>query len=932
MLWNRCTEGRLLVSGTTGINQIAANGRRKLVLVDGYGLAFRAFHALPMSMSTAAGELTNATFGFASMLLDVLRVHEPECALITFDIGRSFRHEQFQDYKAHRAPMAEEMRGQMQRIREVIDALNIPIYEVEGFEADDVIGTLANQAASDGMLALIVTGDSDLLQLVDDNIIAVLPGTQRFGEYRLYDRQAVIDRYGFGPERLAEYKALVGDKSDNIPGVPGIGEKTAKGLIEKYSSIEDILAHVDEITPTRARNALAENADLAYQCRELATIVTNVPVQLEIDRCHVGDYDREKVINLFRSLEFRALANKLPESSRESVTTEVVTSTQQAEPVTVRDRDALEALAREIAAAEIVSIDVETDSTSPTTSNLVGLAIATAEDRAYYVPVMHASEPVADNAEVSAILGPVIAAHQNVVTHHGKFDLAVMRRHGYEDFRINFDTMLAAYLLGENGIGLKDLAFRYLGWEMTPITDLIGTGRSQTTMDNVPIDKQTSYAGADVEATLRLLPVLKPQLVEREQMSLLENIELPLVPVLIEMEATGIAIDTDVLSEIDADVSQQIIELERKIYDAVGHEFNIASTKQLGEVLFEELKLPAGRKTKTGYSVGQEVLDGLRGAHPAVDAILLHRTLKKLKSTYIDALPLQVNPKTGRIHTNYNQTIASTGRLSSTDPNLQNIPIRTEVGRQIRRAFVADNRPQYRRFDEETVFLSVDYSQMELRIMAHCSGDPALVEAFQQGLDVHTATAAQVFGVPLEEVTSSMRSTAKSVNFGIMYGMQAYGLSRDTGMPRDQARKFIEDYMEHFKGVRDYLDRTLRDAVRTGYAESLYGRRRYLPEITATGPRRQAAERAAINMPLQGTASDIMKLAMIKVAERLTESKLRGEMLLQVHDELLFETPKSELDDLRTLVSETMEGVSTLSVPLGTEASWGPNWEDMRDF
>jgi DNA polymerase-1 len=326
------------------------------------------------------------------------------------------------------------------------------------------------------------------------------------------------------------------------------------------------------------------------------------------------------------------------------------------------------------------------------------------------------------------------------------------------------------------------------------------------------------------------------------------------------------------------------------------------------------------------------VLDGLRGAHPAVDAILLHRTLKKLKSTYIDALPLQVNPKTGRIHTNYNQTIASTGRLSSTDPNLQNIPIRTEVGRQIRRAFVADNRPQYRRFDEETVFLSVDYSQMELRIMAHCSGDPALVTAFQEGLDVHTATAAQVFGVPLEEVTSAMRSTAKSVNFGIMYGMQAYGLSRDTGMPRDQARKFIEDYMNHFKGVRDYLDRTLRDAVRTGYAESLYGRRRYLPEITSTGPRRQAAERAAINMPLQGTASDIMKIAMIQVAKRLDESKLRGEMLLQVHDELLFETPKSELDDLRALVTETMEGVSTLSVPLGTEASWGPNWEDMRDF
>ncbi|MGH9174925.1 MAG: DNA polymerase, partial [Vicinamibacterales bacterium] len=545
------------------------------------------------------------------------------------------------------------------------------------FEADDVIGTLAHQAADQGMLALVVTGDSDLLQLVNDDIHAVLPGAQRFGEYRLFDRQAVVDRYGFGPERLAEYKALVGDKSDNIPGVPGIGEKTAKELIGKYVSIEDILAHLDEIMPTRARNALAENADLAYQCRELATIVTNVPVELEIERCTVGDYDREKVVDLFRSLEFRTLNNKLPDSDRQPTRVEAPPSTQQAEPVTVLDRAALETLAAEIAAAEAVSLDVETDGTSPITSSLVGIAIATAEDRAWYIPVMHASEPVADSDEVCAIIGPSLAAHRNVITHHGKFDVALMERHGYPDITIAFDTMLAAYLLGENGIGLKDLAFRYLGWEMTPITDLIGTGRAQTTMDNVPIDQTTAYAGADVEATLRLLPVLKPQLVERTQMSLLDEIELPLIPILIEMELIGIAIDTSVLEEMDADISQQIAQLERQIYDAVGHEFNIGSTKQLGEVLFEELKLPTGRKTKTGYSVGQEVLDGLRGAHPAVDAILLHRMLKKLKSTYVDALPLQVNPKTGRIHTNYNQTIASTGRLSSTDPNLQNIPIRT---------------------------------------------------------------------------------------------------------------------------------------------------------------------------------------------------------------------------------------------------------------
>jgi DNA polymerase-1 len=908
------------------------NQQRTLVLVDGYGLAFRAFHALPMTLSTASGELTNATFGFASMLLDVLRAHEPDCVLITFDVGKSFRHDAFEHYKAHRAPMPEEMRGQMNRIREVIAALNIPIYEAEGFEADDVIAALAHQASEQGMRALIVTGDSDLLQLVNDNVIAVLPGTQRFGEYRIFDRQAVIDRYGFGPERLPEYKALVGDKSDNIPGVPGIGEKTAKALIEQFPSLEDLLANVDQVTPTRARNALAENADLALQCRELATIVRDVPVELDIERCVVGDYDREGVVNLFRELEFRSLVNRLPESHRAQVRAATEPSGQLAEPVAVLDSSTLHALVQAIDDAEAIALDVETDGTSPITSNLVGIAIATAPDRAWYVPVMHATECVLPQDEVRDTLLPALRRHQNIVTHHGKFDLALLERHGFSGVTLRFDTMLAAYLLQETGIGLKDLAFRYLGWEMTPITDLIGTGRAQITMDQVDIPAVARYAGADVEATLRLREPLQATLEQRDQMRLLEEIELPLVPVLIDMELAGIAVDVDVLHQINVEITAQLDALERTIYEQVGHEFNIGSTKQLATVLFEELGLPSGRRTKTGYSVGQEVLDALRGQHPVVDAILEQRTLKKLKSTYVDALPNQINPRTGRVHTTFNQTIASTGRLSSTDPNLQNIPIRTPVGRQVRRAFVADNRPQFRRFDEETVLFSADYSQMELRIMAHCSQDAALVGAFQQGLDVHTATAAEVFGVPIDQVTSAQRATAKTVNFGIMYGMQAYGLSRDTGMSRAESTAFIERYMHRFQGVRAYLDSTLRQAVRDGYVSSLYGRRRYVPDINAPGPRRQAAERAAINMPLQGTASDIMKIAMIRVAQRLREEGLRGEMLLQVHDELLFETPRSELQALRALVVETMEHAADLTVPLGVETSFGPNWEEMTDL
>jgi DNA polymerase-1 len=625
--------------------------------------------------------------------------------------------------------------------------------------------------------------------------------------------------------------------------------------------------------------------------------------------------------------------NKLPDSTRDRATApQAEPSGQIAVPQVVRTRADLDALAQEIRAADEVAVDVETDGINPIVAELVGIAIATAVDRAYYVPTKSENEPVADMSDVRDTVVEALAHHSNVVTHHGKFDLMVFLQAGFEGFTINYDTMLAAYLLQEPGLGLKDLAFRHLGWEMTNIQELIGTGRGQKTMDQVPIDEVTPYAGADVESTMRLQPILQEEIEARQQTDLLRNIEIPLVPVLIDMERAGIAIDSQMLDQLGADMAKQLDELETRIYELVGHEFNIGSTKQLGVVLFEELGMPTGRKTKTGYSVGQEVLEGLRGAHPVVDAILEHRTLKKLKSTYVDALPTQVNPKTGRVHTTYNQTIASTGRLSSTDPNLQNIPIRTAVGRQVRRAFVADNRPGYRLFEEKSILFSADYSQMELRIMAHFSQDPELVNAFTNGIDVHAATAAGVFGVPIEQVTSDMRATAKTVNFGIMYGMQAYGLSRDTGMSRQESTRFIEQYMARFSGVRKYLDQTLQDALRQGYVSSLYGRRRYVPDITAGGPRRMAAERAAINMPLQGTASDIMKIAMIQVQERLEKSGLRSKMLLQVHDELLFEAPESELADLRALVVETMEGVGDLSVPLRVEASRGPNWDDMVDF
>lgn len=915
----------------SGNGATKTSDRHRLVLVDGHGLAFRAFFAIPPSLATATGEITNATFGFTSMLLDVLRSHAPEYILVTFDVGRTFRHDSYEDYKAHRAPMPDELKPQIDRIKEVLHALNVPIYEADGFEADDVIGTLSRQAAEQGYEAYVVTGDSDLLQLVDDHVWVVMPGAQRFGEYRLFNRGAVLERYGFGPERVAEYKALVGDKSDNIPGVPGIGDKTAKALIEQFSSLDELLANVDDISPPRARNAVDKHRDLARQSLELATIVRDVPVDLDIEKCTVHDYDRDHAMSLFRELEFRTLSQRLPESSRitDIDGDESAKAGQQAEWQLVHTREELMTLAGEIGKAEHVAVDVETDGTHPVMCGLVGIAIATAEDRAWYVPLRHDGGPNADEEEARSILLPALQSHKSIVAHHGKFDIAVLTRHGYEGITVEFDTMLAAYLLNETTYGLKDLAFQHLGWEMTPITDLIGKGKSQITMDRVPAEQAGQYAAGDVEATIRLCPRYREELEAREQVALLNEIELPLIDILVRMERTGIALDTELLKHLSKELEAQISELRDSVYGAVGHEFNINSPSQLANVLFEEIGLPSGRRTKTGFSVSQDVLEGLRGAHEAVDAVLEYRALTKLKSTYVDALPNQVNPETGRIHTTYNQTIAATGRLSSTDPNLQNIPVRTPIGRRVRKAFVADNRDGFRPFDDESVLVGADYSQMELRLMAHYSQDPALVEAFREGQDIHATTAAEVFGVPLEEVTPNQRSTAKAVNFGIMYGMQAFGLSRDTGMARADAQQFIERYMDRFQGVRKYLDDTLEQAVRNGYVKTLYGRRRYLPDIATRGPRRQGAERAAINMPLQGTAADIMKIAMINLDQELAASGLQSRMLLQVHDELIFEAPSFEIHDLSELVIRVMMGAADLSVPLEVEVSSGPNWDDM---
>ncbi len=911
---------------------------RTLVLIDGHGLVYRAYHAMTPNLATTKGEPTNAVFGFTLMLLEVLRLYRPDQIVMTFDTGRTFRHELSADYKAHRPSMPDDLRVQMDRIRQMVEAFDIPIREVRGFEADDVIGSLATRAATGGYDVTVVTGDSDLLQIVGDRIEVVTPRAyNNFSETRTYDVAAVRERYGFDPPLVPDYKALVGDTSDNIKGVPGIGEKTAKALIAQYGPIEAIHEHRDALKP-KVRQALEEHFTAALASKRLATIRRDLDVDLDLGEPE-GDYDRERVLKLFRELEFNRLVGRVPSAwCAGSVAAPAAPQPVAVEytSVAVTDRAGLDALAAELRSGRPFAVDVESTALDPIRADLVGIAIATDPEHSYYIPVGHREGPQLDLATVKAALGPLLADERlPKYAHHGKYDLIVLRRAGMDLRGVEFDTMLAAYLRGEHTVGLKELAFTRLGIEMQPIEELIGRGRAQITMDEVDIARATAYAGADVHVTYRLVEPFREGLRERGLERVFREIELPLVTVLADMEMIGIALDSDYLRGLSGKVEEVLRERERQIYELAGHEFNINSTQQLAKVLFEELGLKGTKRTQTGYSTNQDVLEDLRDKHPIVAAVLEYRQLGKLKSTYIDSLPEMVNPETGRVHTSFNQTIASTGRLSSVSPNLQNIPVRTEIGREVRRAFIADNRSPKRLFPhEESLLVGADYSQGELRLLAHFSGDENLIAAFRRGEDIHRRTAALVYNVPLDEVTPDQRRIAKSANFGIIYGLSAYGLARDTGMPVAQASRFIDAYFKQYPKVQGYLGGSREHAEREGYVASLSGRRRYIPDINSPNPtKRGAAERMAINMPVQGTAADLMKEAMIRMHAALVDEGLLSKLLLQVHDELVFEAPRSELEALTALARRIMLGVGEdagLIVPMEVEVKVGPNWGDME--
>ena len=913
----------------------------KLVLIDGHSLAYRAFFALPPEMATSKGELTNAVFGFISMLLNVMRDHKPTHMAVAFDVGRSFRHDKFEDYKATRERMPDELSIQIDRIKELIDAFNIPVYTAEGYEADDVLATLAHQAEQKDANALITTGDRDLLQVVDDKIWVLTSG-RKFSDVIIYTPEKVRERYHLEPRQIVDYKALVGDKSDNIPGVRGIGDKTAVKLLQQWGDLDNIYAHIDDITPTRVRNALIKGREDAYLSRALATIVDVPGVELDLAACEFGDYDRKRILELFTELEFRTLIPRLPDAPGQGgqqlgLFGDAAAREQKAPGgyraiVTPAD---LEDILPNLSQAEPLTFDVETTGVDKQRAHLVGLALGWGEgpDANVYIPVNHTDGDQLDLAQIQEKIGPMLANEDKTkLAHNAKFDLIICRRHGLPVQGRFIDTMIGEFLLdpGSRSLGLKALAIKYLGVEMTPIADLIGKGRNQTTMDTVSIGRVTDYAAADVDMTWRIWEKIRPQLEETGLIKLFQELEMPLIPVLADMEMHGVLLDADYLNQMARELRSRLAQLAGEIYDYVGYEFNLNSTQQLSEALFGSLGLPARglKKTKSGhYSTAASVLEGLRGAHPVIDLLLEYRQLTKLLNTYIEALPRMINPETGRIHTSFDQTGAETGRISSNNPNLQNIPVRSELGRRIRKAFIAP---------PDHYLLAVDYSQVELRILAHISGDEAMLAAFAQGLDIHAATASKVYGVPIEEVTSQQRSVAKMMNFATSYGVSAYGLASRAGISMEEARHFMDTYFATYPGVKRYLAETIARAKEQGYVETLLGRRRYFPilraGVRASQQARAAAERAAINFPIQGSAADILKIALREVHRKLRQQDFAARMILQVHDELVLETPIAEMAAVVPLVVETMEAAYELKAPLRADPEYGENWHDMKPW
>lgn len=905
-----------------------------LLLIDGHSLVHRAYHAItasgrPMTLKRT-GESISGVFGFISMLLKVLREYPPTHIAVSFDRpAKTFRHDMFEEYKAGRETPSD-LAGQFPHVKKAVETMGLPVYEMDGYEADDVLGTLSRQASEQGIEVLIVSGDADATQLVSSNVKVLTPG-RTLSDVKIYDEKSVREKFGVSPSQMADYKALKGDPSDGIPNIPGIGDKTAASLLQRFGSIDNIFTKLEQVEPEKLRETLEQFKEMVFRNRTLTLIDMKVPLQLDLDACRNIIYDRNRFLSFLREMEFVDLARRIPQSLVKSVEGEEAKEKTPAELLkgdyhTIYDYSTLEKLVSLLSSFSIFAVDTETTGLDFMSSRLVGISFCIKPGEAWYVPLGHRGLGFPEQMPMEKALETLKPLLENPslpkAGHNAKFDMSILANHGVYLKNLTFDTIIAAHLLGERTLSLKSLAFTRLNAEMTPIENLIGKGAKQLSMSDVPPDSASAYACADADSCFRLKELLEKELREADLWKLFNEVEMPLLPVLHRMERHGICLDTKLFREMSRELGEEILKLERRIYEEIGHEFNINSPKQLAHVLFVEKNIPGGRKTKAGYSTEASILEELKDTHDVIKYVLEYRTLQKLKSTYVDALPALINNQTGRVHTSLNQTGTATGRLSSSEPNLQNIPVRGDWGQRIRKAFIVP---------PPSIMFSADYSQIDLRVLAHLSQDPRLIDAFKADEDIHSATASEVFGVPVSAVTPEMRRVAKTVNFGVIYGMSEYGLEQATEFNREESARFISAYLDKYQGVKSYIEITKQQARKRGFVQTLLGRRRYVAEINNSNRLiREAAERMAINMPVQGTSADIIKVAMIRLQNEMDGLGLKTKMLLQIHDELLFEVPPEEQDTMTGLIRKIMPGSLELSVPLKIDIKKGQNWAELK--
>ncbi len=915
---------------------------KKIVLIDGMSMIYKAYFAfISRPLRNSKNQNTSAVYGFLSSLLKIIENERPEYIAVAFDTKeKTFRHHKFPEYKATRQETPEEMIYQIDYIKRILRAMGIEIITAPGYEADDIIGTLADKFKEESFYVYLVTPDKDYLQLVTDKVFVYKPLKKSIEDGEIFDPKKVLEEYELTPNQIVDFLALTGDTSDNIPGVKGIGEKTALDLIKQFGSLDNIYTNLDNIEKESLKKKLLEGKESAYLSKELVTINKQIPITIDLNKLKIKTPSIEELQNLLNELEIKSF-NKRIETlldinfKKETLSLfneEIIEKTQPktfeiigTEYLLLDNEEKIETLCDKINRSGYLVFDTETDNLDSIKANLCGISFCLEKNKAYFLPFSNHHDNELANSEKNVLLKlKNIFESKNVlkIGHNLKYDINVLSNYGINVQPPFFDTMVSAYVLNPDGpTSLDDLAKKYLNYETIKITELIGNKKNSELMWNVDINNLKIYSCEDADITFRLYEVLKKELENYNLLSLCYEIEFPLIKTLSLMELRGVYIDINSLKELSLDIEKQLQNIEAQIFSLAGEKFNINSTKQLQEILFNKLKLEVTKKTKTGYSTDIQSLEQIRYSHPIVEHIINYRQLIKLKNTYVDSLPQLINPKTGRIHTNFNQTITTTGRLSSSEPNLQNIPIRSDLGKEIRQAFSVP--------DKNRLILSADYSQIELRILAHISEDSNLIQAFREDKDIHAATASKIYGIPMDKISPDMRRKAKEVNFGILYGIGSYGLKVRLGISQGEAKSLIELYFKTYPNVKKYITSTIEFAKKNGFVETLKKRRRYLPNINSKNNAvRSFEERAAINMPIQGTAADMIKIAMNKISERFQELQLKSAMILQVHDELLFEVYKDEIDTVKRIIKTEMENAIPLNVPVKVDIGIGKNWLD----